>query len=130
MADVLSELRSSFEKRLRELEPLIIEHAQLRKALDALEAAGKPRQRRAASAATRSSAATGSNPTKPRGRPRGADGRAQQVLAHVHLQPGVTIAELAKRMKVKPNYLYRVLPQLERDGMLHKRDKGYHPPQT
>jgi hypothetical protein len=44
----------------------------------------------------------------------------------VHKQPGVTIAELAKRMKIKPNY--RVLPQLEKDGKLHKRDKGYHPP--
>jgi hypothetical protein len=31
MADVLSELRSSLEKRLRELEPLISEHAQVRK---------------------------------------------------------------------------------------------------
>jgi hypothetical protein len=30
-------------------------------------------------------------------------------------------------MKVKPNYLYRVLPQLEKDGKLHKLDKGYHP---
>ena len=36
MADVLSEIRSGLEKRLRELEPLIEEHAQVRKALDAL----------------------------------------------------------------------------------------------
>jgi DNA-binding IscR family transcriptional regulator len=52
------------------------------------------------------------------------------VLALVHKQPGITIAELAKRMKIKPNYLYRVLPHLERDGKLRKRDKGYHPPDT
>jgi hypothetical protein len=37
MADVLSEIRSGFEKRLRELEPLIEEHAQVRAALDALK---------------------------------------------------------------------------------------------
>jgi DNA-binding IscR family transcriptional regulator len=48
------------------------------------------------------------------------------VLAHVHKQPGITIADLAKRMKIKPNYLYRVLSHLEKDGKLPKRDKGYH----
>jgi DNA-binding HxlR family transcriptional regulator len=31
-------------------------------------------------------------------------------------------------MKIKANYLYRVLPELERDGKVTKRDKGYHPP--
>ena len=36
--------------------------------------------------------------------------------------------ELAKRMKIKPNYLYRVLPQLEKDGKVAKKEKGYHPP--
>jgi DNA-binding IscR family transcriptional regulator len=51
------------------------------------------------------------------------------VLAHVHKHPGITIAELATRMKIKPNYLYHILPQLEKDGKLHKRDKGYHPPE-
>ena len=34
---------------------------------------------------------------------------------------------MAKRMKIKPNYLYRVLPQLEKTGHIKKRDKGYHP---
>jgi ribosomal protein S25 len=128
MADVLSEIRSSLEKRLRELEPLITEHAQVRKALDALEEAGKRAAGRAGSAAKRSQAVKATGTVRGRGRPRGTGSRAQEVLAHVHKQPGVTIAELAKRMKIKPNYLYRVLPQLEKDGKLHKRDKGYHPP--
>ena len=31
-------------------------------------------------------------------------------------------------MKLKhPNYLYRVLPDLEQDGRISKRGKGYHP---
>ena len=131
MPDVLSELRSSLEKRLRELEPLITEHAQVRKALDALEGAGKRAAATAGSAAKRSRAAVRADgPVRGRGRPRGTGSRAQEVLAHVHKQPGVTIAELAKRMKIKPNYLYRILPQLEKDGKLHKRDKGYHPPES
>ena len=33
MADVLNEIRSSLEKRLRELEPMITEHAQVRRRL-------------------------------------------------------------------------------------------------
>jgi ribosomal protein S25 len=128
MADVLSELRSSLEKRLRELEPLISEHAQVRKALDALEGVGKRAAGTAGSAAKRSRTAKGSTTGRGPGRPRGTGGRAQEVLAHVRKDPGITIAELAKRMKIKPNYLYRLLPHLEKDGKLHKRDRGYHPP--
>src|ERR1019366_1682787 len=120
----------SLEKRLRELEPLITEHAQVRKALDALEGPGKRAAGAAGSAAERSRAVKATGAGRGRGRPRGTGSRAQEVLAHVHKQPGVTIAELAKRMKIKPNYLYRVLPQLEKDGKLHKRDKGYHPPEN
>ena len=44
----------------------------------------------------------------------------------MHAQPGITIAEMAKKLKIKPNYLYRVLPQLEKAGHIKKRDKGYH----
>ena len=130
MADVLNEIRSSLEKRLRELEPLINEHAQVRKALDALEDVGKRAYGAAGTAAKRSRTAKASTTARGPGRPRGTGGRAQEVLAHVHKQPGITIAELAKRMKIKPNYLYRVLPTLEKDGKLHKRDKGYHPPDS
>jgi hypothetical protein len=31
-------------------------------------------------------------------------------------------------MKIQPNYLCRVLPQLEKDGKLAKHGKGYHLP--
>jgi ribosomal protein S25 len=130
MADVLNEIRRSLEKRLRELEPLIAEHAQVRKALEALEAAGKRVAGTAGSAVRRSTPAKATATARRRGRPRGTGGRAQEVLAHVQKRPGITIAELAKHMKIKPNYLYRVLPQLEKDGKLHKRDKGYHPPDS
>jgi hypothetical protein len=29
-------------------------------------------------------------------------------------------------MKIKPNYLYRVLPQLQKDGKVRKRGSGWH----
>jgi hypothetical protein len=30
---------------------------------------------------------------------------------------------------IKPNYLYRIVPGLLKDGKLEKRGKGYHPPE-
>jgi hypothetical protein len=130
MADVLSELRGSLEKRLRELEPFIKEHAQVREALDALHGVGKRAQGAAASAAQRGRTARASTASRGPGRPRGTGGRAQEVLKLVHQQPGITLAELAKRMKIQPNYLYRVLPHLVKDGKVTKHEKGYHPPES
>ena len=129
MADVLTEIRSGLEKRLRELEPLIKEHAQVREALDALKGAGTRAQRAAATnAPKRPGSAKTSTATRGPGRPRGTGGRAQEALKLVHKHPGITLGEMAKRMKIQANYLYRVLPQLEKDGKVKKRDKGYHPP--
>jgi ribosomal protein S25 len=130
MADVLSEIRSGLEKRLRELEPLIREHAQVREALDALKGAGTRAQRAATTAAKRPRSAKTGTATRGPGRPRGTGGRAQEALKLVHKHPGITLADMAKRMKIQPNYLYRVLPQLEKDGKVKKRDKGYHPPES
>jgi transposase len=130
VADVLSKIRSDLETRLRELEPLIEEHAHVRKALDALNGAGTRTEATVKRAVKRTRAVATSTATRRRGRPSGAGARAQEALKLVHRHPGITLQELAKRMKIKPNYLYRVLPQLEKDGKLHKRDKGYHPPES
>ena len=42
-------------------------------------------------------------------------------------QPGITIPELASKMGIKHNYLYRVLPGLEKEGKVRKVGKGWHP---
>jgi len=131
MADTLSTLRSDLEQRIREIEPLIEEHGRPRHALEALKGAGgsRPGQAtppRARRTVPRSSAGTTGRP----GRPRGSGVRAQQVLGLVHEQPGITIGDLAQRLKIKPNYLYRVVPELLKDGKLEKRGKGYHPTQA
>lgn len=128
MADVLSEVRKGLEERLRELEPLVKEHAEVSKALDALKGVGTRARRTATAAPRRSRATPNGTGTSGRGRPRGSGARAQEALKHVHRQPGISITELAKRMKIKPNYLYRVLPELEKDGKVKKDGKGYHPP--
>ena len=61
-----------------------------------------------------------------RGRPRGSGTRALQAEKLVRENPGITISELASKMKIKPNYLYRVLPQLQKDGKVRKRGSGWH----
>ena len=41
--------------------------------------------------------------------------------------PGRTASELATEMKIKPNYLYRVLAELEQEGRVRKDGRAYHP---
>jgi hypothetical protein len=61
------------------------------------------------------------------GRRKGSGTRAAQAFSFVQEQPGITIPELAARMGIKQNYLYRVLPTLEEDGRVRKQGRGWHP---
>ena len=61
------------------------------------------------------------------GRRKGGGTRAAQALSFVEGQPGITIPELAAKMGIKQNYLYRVLPSLEQEGKLEKKGRGWHP---
>ena len=61
------------------------------------------------------------------GRRKGSGTRALQALSFVQGQPGITIPELAVKMGIKQNYLYRVLPALEQEGKLEKKGRGWHP---
>ena len=119
MTDFLEEKRKEIDARLRELRPLVDEFNQLEKAAAALAGVGggaKPRARRASTGARRK-----------RGRPRGSGNRAKQALELARARPGITITELADSMGIKANYLYRVMPTLQKEGQVKKRDKGWHP---
>ncbi len=61
------------------------------------------------------------------GRRKGSGTRAAQALSFVQEQAGITIPELASRMGIKQNYLYRVLPILEEEGKVSKQGRGWHP---
>lgn len=78
--------------------------------------------------ARRGSRATAAT-TKPAARTRGPRGgnRGQQALELIAAKPGLTAAELAESMGMKRNYLYRVLPALQKDGKIAKEGTGYHP---
>jgi hypothetical protein len=73
---------------------------------------------------------SGKKPVRPKGgggRPKGAGKRATEALSLVQGQPGITIPELAAKMGIKQNYMYRLLPGLEQDGKLEKKGRGWHP---
>jgi DNA-binding IscR family transcriptional regulator len=44
----------------------------------------------------------------------------------VRKSPGITIPEIAQQMGIKQNYLYRVLPGLQKDGLVRKEGRGWH----
>ncbi len=128
-------IQEQIQTRLAEvrklLEPLRLEEAQLTKMAATFEAeatqlATPPRSRPAGarkSAPRKASSTTGAR----RGRPLGSGNRAQQAVAKINEQPGITASELAKSMGISPNYLYRVLPRLERESKVTKQGRGYHP---
>lgn len=41
--------------------------------------------------------------------------------------PGIGAAEIAKAMKIKPNYVYRVLSDLEKESRVTKKGRKYFP---
>jgi hypothetical protein len=82
----------------------------------------------AAPATTESSTATAAaTPRRRAGRRKGSGTRAAQALQFVTGQPGITIPELAAKMSIKQNYLYRVLPGLEQEKKIKKQGRGWHP---
>ena len=127
MADFLDEKRREMQSRLDELRPLVEEFHRLEAAVQALEgvsgSATPARSRARRSSSSRSS----SNGTGRRGRPRGSGTRGKQALELVRAKPGITIPELAEEMGIQQNYLYRVLPGLQKDGMVRKEGRGWHP---
>ena len=63
---------------------------------------------------------------KKRRRRRGGT-RADQAVELITGQPGISASDVAKTMKIKPNYLYRVLGDLEKEGRVKKDGRNYYP---
>jgi hypothetical protein len=124
VTDFLDEKRKEIDKRLHELRPLVEEYGRLERAAAALDGVGDG----AASRSTRRrTSGRRASRTGRRGRPRGSGTRAIQALELVRARPGIKIPELAGAMGIKANYLYRVLPTLQEEGKVKKRDGGWHP---
>ena len=120
-SNVLDEARSLVKKRLAELDD---ERKRLERALADLgggKVARGPGRPRGSTSSTPAS-------TGPRRRRRRRGGtRADQAVALVEQNPGINASDIAKQMKIKPNYLYRVLGDLEKEGRVKKQGRQYHP---
>ncbi|MET0601691.1 MAG: hypothetical protein ABW167_06850 [Baekduia sp.] len=130
MADFLDEKRREMQGRLKELRPLVDEFHRLEAAISALDGVGNdaapaPAPRRRSKGAPSGDAASGSSNGR-RGRPRGSGTRGKQALEIVNGNPGITIPEIAQKMGIQQNYLYRVLPGLQKEGLIRKEGRGWH----
>jgi hypothetical protein len=110
VSNTVDQARTLLERRLRELND---ERRQVEAALAGL---GKGARR---------------GPGRPRGtggRRRRGGTRADQAVKIITENPGIGVSELGRKMRLNhPNYLYRVLPGLEKDGRIKRRGRGYHP---
>ena len=155
MTDFLDEKRQEIAERLKELKPAVDEYSRLEAAAAALQGVGGSATTTAAATATaaprrrgpgrprgsvnrKAAAATPAAPKAARkkagrpagrraGRRKGSGTRAAEALSFVQGQPGITIPELAAKMGIKQNYLYRVLPGLEQENKVQKQGRGWHP---
>jgi sugar-specific transcriptional regulator TrmB len=120
--NVLDEARELLERRLADLHE---ERQKLERALAELggkakRSPGRPR----GSASTGTSKPAGGR--KKRRRRRGGT-RGDQAVELITAQPGISASDVAKTMKIKPNYLYRVLGDLEKEGRVKKDGRQYYP---
>ncbi len=131
MTDFLDEKRKEIDSRLAELKPLVDEYDRLEKAAAALAGVGtgspKDSRRRRSGSSANGRRRSGGSATGRRGRPRGSGKRAAEARRLVNERPGITIPELADAMGIQANYLYRVMPTLQKEGEVRKRGKGWHP---
>jgi len=116
--------REALERTVRELED------QLKQAEQALAALGGKVTRRGpgrprGSAKKATAGATKGAPRRRRKRRGGT--RADQAVKLIEGQPGISASDVAKTMKIKPNYLYRVLGDLEKEGRVKKDGRQYYP---
>jgi len=128
MTDFLDEKKREILSRMDELKPLVDEFQRLQDAHDALDGVATTLRsgggRRGAG--SRRSGGAGDGEPRGRGRPKGSGTRAKEALQLVKDRPGITIPEIAEAMDIKQNYLYRVMPDLQKDGLVRKEGRGWH----
>ncbi len=130
-SNVLDEALDLVKKRLAELDE---ERKRLERALAELggnvtqRRPGRPKGSGRGPGRPPKNASASSAATAPRKRRRRRGGtRADQAVKLVEQNPGISASEIAKQMKIKPNYLYRVLGEMEKEGRVTKKGREYHP---
>jgi hypothetical protein len=135
-SNVLDEARELLEGRLADLDE---ERSRLERALAELGGKAKRSPGRPRGSASKASGTTASGTTKASSAPARSTGapkkrrrrrggtRADQAVELITSQPGISASDVAKTMKIKPNYLYRVLGDLEKEGRVKKDGRQYYP---
>jgi len=119
-SNVLDEARALVQKRLADLDE---ERKRLERAL--AELGGKVTKR--SPGRPRGGGAKAASGGAPKRRKRRGGTRADQAVKLIEGQPGISASDVAKAMKIKPNYLYRVLGDLEKEGRVKKDGRQYYP---
>jgi hypothetical protein len=141
--DFLTKQRQQIEARLKELQPAHEEYLTLLKARDALASVkpdgrrgpGRPpgrrgpgRPRGSRTGAGRATATNGRRRrTRASGRGSRSNTRADQALALIKQNPGIKVPDIADKMGIRQNYLYRVTAGLEKQRLVRRRGGGFHP---
>lgn len=120
--NVLDEARQLVQNRLAELDE---ERKRLERAL--AELGGKVAKRAGRPKGSSKAKAAGTTSAAPRRRKRRGGTRADQAVNLITKEPGISASDVAKQMKIKPNYLYRVLGDLEKEGRVKKDGRQYYP---
>jgi sugar-specific transcriptional regulator TrmB len=125
--NALDEARELIERRLADVhdEARKLERALAELGGKAKRSPGRPRGS-ASKASTKASTASSGGAPKKRRRRRGGT-RGDQAVELITSQPGISASDVAKTMKIKPNYLYRVLGDLEKEGRVKKDGRQYYP---
>ena len=119
----IDEVHALIEKRIVEID---VEQQSLHGALKELSG-GEPRRGpgRPAGSRTVAQARTAKPPKRRRSRKGGT--RTEHALSFIEKHPGSTASQVAQALKINPNYVYRLLGDLSKDGKVKKDGKKYSP---
>jgi sugar-specific transcriptional regulator TrmB len=120
ISGVIDEARELLEKRLAELSE---ETKRVERAIANLTEGKSPRRRGPGRPKGSTNKKAAGAPRRRRGRRGGT--RADQAVKLIAANPGISASEIAKTMKIKPNYLYRVLGDLEKERRVKKDGRQY-----
>lgn len=125
-SNVLTEAKNLIETRLAEIKE---EQTRLERALADLSGSrrgpGRPRGSRNSPSASTPTPAPAASPSGKRRRRRKGGTRAEQALVYITSNPGITASEVAAKLRIKPNYVYRVMSDLQEDLKVVKEGRGY-----
>jgi hypothetical protein len=138
--DFLTQQRRQIDARLQQLRPAHEEYLTLLDAKQALEGvkspSGTPARRgpgrppgsggtRRRATTARPKSANGRRRPRRGGRRRAGNTRANEALELIKSNPGISVPQIADRMGIRQNYLYRVTAGLQKQRKVKRQGQGF-----